>query len=231
MKKEQLSVKPERERPRRHDYDGDEGHMQRPPPFEYRPRKRRTIDPDERLHIYRGESLGIFSKTTATGVDAVGPALDTWHRLQRQELKMMVTHPPTNGFEEMIRWTEQGKLWRYPIDNEQGSRLSPLFSLFFDSIEMCVDLRESCLQELSSILEPRLSLSLSPQTSRASSALSFSQYIYVLTAATKRRPNRFPHAQLNVLVSLFITYSRSPSLHRITFRRRAQHSSAITSGR
>lgn len=27
---------------------------------------------------------------------------------------------PSNGFEEMILLTEQGKLWKYPIDNEQG---------------------------------------------------------------------------------------------------------------
>lgn len=27
---------------------------------------------------------------------------------------------PTNGFDYLIKLTEQGKLWRYPIDNEQG---------------------------------------------------------------------------------------------------------------
>jgi small subunit ribosomal protein S31 len=28
--------------------------------------------------------------------------------------------PPINGFEEMITLTKQGKLWNFPIDNEQG---------------------------------------------------------------------------------------------------------------
>jgi len=28
--------------------------------------------------------------------------------------------PPINGFEEMILLTNQGKLWNFPIDNEQG---------------------------------------------------------------------------------------------------------------
>jgi hypothetical protein len=27
---------------------------------------------------------------------------------------------PNNGFEEMINLTDEGKLWRFPIDNEQG---------------------------------------------------------------------------------------------------------------
>lgn len=27
---------------------------------------------------------------------------------------------PTNGFDEMIRMTEKGQLWQYPINNEQG---------------------------------------------------------------------------------------------------------------
>jgi small subunit ribosomal protein S31 len=27
---------------------------------------------------------------------------------------------PRNGFEEMIQWTRDGRLWQYPIDNEIG---------------------------------------------------------------------------------------------------------------
>lgn len=26
---------------------------------------------------------------------------------------------PSNGFQEMARWTDEGKLWKFPIDNEQ----------------------------------------------------------------------------------------------------------------
>jgi len=37
-----------------------------------------------------------------------------------------MTLPPSNAFEEMIQWTEEGKLWTFPIDNEQGTR-----TLFF----------------------------------------------------------------------------------------------------
>uniref|UniRef100_A0A674JD05 Small ribosomal subunit protein mS31 n=1 Tax=Terrapene triunguis TaxID=2587831 RepID=A0A674JD05_9SAUR len=28
--------------------------------------------------------------------------------------------PPRNGFEEMIQWTKEGKLWEFPINNEAG---------------------------------------------------------------------------------------------------------------
>lgn len=45
----------------------------------------------------------------------------TWQTLHERELRLAVTHPPTNYFQEMILWTEQGKLWKFPIDNEQGN--------------------------------------------------------------------------------------------------------------
>lgn len=47
--------------------------------------------------------------------------LKTWSKLQARELKLTVTHPPSNYFQKMALWTEQGKLWKFPIDNEQGT--------------------------------------------------------------------------------------------------------------
>ena len=35
--------------------------------------------------------------------------------------------PPINGFEEMILLTNQGKLWNFPIDNEQGKLENLIF--------------------------------------------------------------------------------------------------------
>lgn len=29
-------------------------------------------------------------------------------------------HPPRNGFEEMLQWTKEGKLWTFPVNNEAG---------------------------------------------------------------------------------------------------------------
>ena len=65
--------------------------------------------------------LGIFKesgKDEKPVVDA--PVLPTWQKLEKRDLALAVTHPPRNVYEEMILWTEQGKLWHFPIDNEQG---------------------------------------------------------------------------------------------------------------
>lgn len=48
------------------------------------------------------------------------PDSDTWTRLYQYEVDNSHIGSPLNGLEEMIILTEQGKLWRYPIDNEQG---------------------------------------------------------------------------------------------------------------
>uniref|UniRef100_A0A3P8V734 Small ribosomal subunit protein mS31 n=1 Tax=Cynoglossus semilaevis TaxID=244447 RepID=A0A3P8V734_CYNSE len=37
-----------------------------------------------------------------------------------QELATCVDHMPRNGLQEMIDWTKDGRMWRYPIDNEAG---------------------------------------------------------------------------------------------------------------
>jgi hypothetical protein len=36
-----------------------------------------------------------------------------------RELRLLSTPAPRNALEEMILWTEQGKLWHFPVDNEQ----------------------------------------------------------------------------------------------------------------
>lgn len=46
--------------------------------------------------------------------------LKIWDQLQEYDTKNAEIRLPTNGFEEAILLTEQGRLWRYPIDNEQG---------------------------------------------------------------------------------------------------------------
>ncbi|XP_076628415.1 mitochondrial ribosomal protein S31 [Colletes latitarsis] len=48
------------------------------------------------------------------------PELKTWEMCETNELKLWTTRHPENGFQEMARWTEEGKLWKFPIDNEQG---------------------------------------------------------------------------------------------------------------
>ena len=43
-----------------------------------------------------------------------------WMKADEDELKRLTTMPPRNAFEEMIQWTKDGILWKFPIDNEQG---------------------------------------------------------------------------------------------------------------
>lgn len=89
----------------------------RPPPaLRTRPMSERTaFKPPS---IFGREALNIFDPVRHTQSES--QLLKTWKRLRQEELKTLVTHPPTNAFEEMILWTEQGKLWKYPIDNEDG---------------------------------------------------------------------------------------------------------------
>ncbi|XP_066157102.1 small ribosomal subunit protein mS31 [Euwallacea fornicatus] len=71
----------------------------------------------EPMELFCGESLGIFTNSEEL---KESPQLATWQKLYEKELKLAVTHPPANYFQEMILWTEQGKFWQFPINNEFG---------------------------------------------------------------------------------------------------------------
>lgn len=70
------------------------------------------------VNLFGEKPLGIFKNDTELKESA--DILSTWSYLQARELKLAVTHPPSNYFQKMALWTEQGKLWKFPIDNEQG---------------------------------------------------------------------------------------------------------------
>lgn len=67
------------------------------------------------VNLFGSEPLNIFEKVNDTF-----DACQTWADLEKRELRLAVTHPPRNYFEKMALWTEQGKIWKFPIDNEQG---------------------------------------------------------------------------------------------------------------
>jgi len=48
------------------------------------------------------------------------PRLSTWEEMEKKEMKLATLTTPRNIFQELIQWTEQGKLWHFPINNEQG---------------------------------------------------------------------------------------------------------------
>ncbi|CAN7988948.1 unnamed protein product [Ixodes hexagonus] len=74
---------------------------------------------EEKMDLDSGVRLNIFSnERQEKATDA--PRLETWEKLKQRELRLLATPPPKNAYEEMILWTEQGKLWTFPINNEAG---------------------------------------------------------------------------------------------------------------
>ena len=53
--------------------------------------------------------------------------LFTWKAMELREMKLHTFYTPQNIFQEHIQWTEQGKLWHFPINNEQGRDFIQLF--------------------------------------------------------------------------------------------------------
>lgn len=44
----------------------------------------------------------------------------TWNKSEQHEFRLNMSYAPRNYFEKMAYWTEEGKIWKFPIDNEQG---------------------------------------------------------------------------------------------------------------
>ncbi|KAK2911201.1 hypothetical protein Q8A67_003334 [Cirrhinus molitorella] len=68
---------------------------------------------------FTSKRLNIF--TAGVEQDALshlGPTL--WDIDLANQIVQTTNQMPRNGFEEMIQWTKEGKLWQYPINNEAG---------------------------------------------------------------------------------------------------------------
>ena len=88
----------------------------------------------DKINLFTGEGIGIFDKDMKESKDS--PKMYIWDRLEADELQYVIAQPPKNAIEEMIQWTEEGKLWRYPINNEQGMDGTDIPSIFIDFIEI-----------------------------------------------------------------------------------------------
>lgn len=62
--------------------------------------------------------MGIFDKIDQLRVK--DDTLKIWNKLEKHELRLRMSMAPRNYFEKMAYWTEEGKIWHFPIDNEQG---------------------------------------------------------------------------------------------------------------
>ncbi|XP_019385560.1 PREDICTED: 28S ribosomal protein S31, mitochondrial isoform X2 [Crocodylus porosus] len=71
---------------------------------------------------YSGTKLNIFqvAPRVTKEVSETESSPTLWDLEYAKEIAATCRQPPLNGFEEMIQWTEEGKLWEFPINNEAG---------------------------------------------------------------------------------------------------------------
>nr|CAG4642463.1 EOG090X04UC [Evadne anonyx] len=69
--------------------------------------------------LFEGTPLQIFQNVQFEESETTNQ-MKTWKKLCNRELQLSITNPPVNGFQQMIHLTQQGKLWQFPINNEQG---------------------------------------------------------------------------------------------------------------
>ncbi|EPY84892.1 28S ribosomal protein S31, mitochondrial-like isoform 1 [Camelus ferus] len=81
----------------------------------------KAADLRKRKNIFKGKRLNIFDPKAVTEEapeTEAGPSL--WDIEFAKQLAAVTEQPFQNGFEEMIQWTKEGKLWEFPINNEAG---------------------------------------------------------------------------------------------------------------
>ena len=69
----------------------------------------------------------LFNGTLPEASKAIAPSLDVWNKLSQNEINIHKLHMPNNPFDELVLATEKGRLWHYPIDNEQGLKQDESF--------------------------------------------------------------------------------------------------------
>ncbi|XP_025220551.1 28S ribosomal protein S31, mitochondrial [Theropithecus gelada] len=89
--------------------------------YDSSPDQQKTTDLRKRKNIFSGKRLNIFDMTAVTKeapeTDA-SPSL--WDVEFAKQLATVDGQFLQNGFEELIQWTKEGKLWEFPINNEAG---------------------------------------------------------------------------------------------------------------
>ena len=96
-----------------------------------------TLNTREKIKLEQAKGLMLFvegeqKKQVVTNVEES----PIWSMHHNQEIEHTSLNAlPLNGFDEMISLTESGRLWRFPIDNEQGRPNSLLLSTGFCCIK------------------------------------------------------------------------------------------------
>ncbi|KAL1772949.1 28S ribosomal protein S31, mitochondrial [Sigmodon hispidus] len=75
----------------------------------------------KRKSLFKGKRLFIFDvKTFADEAPEPETSPSLWEMEFAKKLATVNEQPLANGFEELIQWTKEGKLWEFPINNEAG---------------------------------------------------------------------------------------------------------------
>lgn len=74
-----------------------------------------------------------------TGTESSESENSIFDAVENLESSLLMLTAPLNQFEEWMQWTIEGKLWMFPIDNEQGenrqnSGFHFIFVVFFLSM-------------------------------------------------------------------------------------------------
>uniref|UniRef100_A0A2D4PCP6 Small ribosomal subunit protein mS31 n=1 Tax=Micrurus surinamensis TaxID=129470 RepID=A0A2D4PCP6_MICSU len=77
-------------------------------------------------NLYSGERLQIFTPKSEGAHKTDTVAIPTIWDLEFAKT-ITSNFSPQNGFEEMIQWTKEGKLWEFPINNEVGLEVDAEF--------------------------------------------------------------------------------------------------------
>ncbi|XP_052607772.1 28S ribosomal protein S31, mitochondrial [Peromyscus californicus insignis] len=81
----------------------------------------KSVDLKKRRSLFKGKRLSVFHvKAFADKVPEPEASPSLWEIEFAKQLATVGEQPLGNGFEEMIQWTKEGKLWEFPIDNEAG---------------------------------------------------------------------------------------------------------------
>lgn len=81
----------------------------------YQRQRKRTLFDRQRLNIFQP-----LEDVAEKGVVEIGEEKSIWDIEEEKQRTELLADTIRSGFDEMIRLTEEGKLWNYPIDNEQG---------------------------------------------------------------------------------------------------------------
>ncbi|GFR26320.1 28S ribosomal protein S31, mitochondrial [Trichonephila clavata] len=80
-------------------------------------RRQQPIRPSQTpINLFDAPPLDIFKLSEEPSIET---KKTVWQTLEAKNLKLLTQYAPANGFEEMIMWTEQGKHWEFPINNQR----------------------------------------------------------------------------------------------------------------